>query len=265
MFELRKIPENLIWSLQRLGCAAVTNNCHISAVRTAMQTFLAVQWLRIPLPRQGTQVRSLVLADSTCRRATEPMSHNYGARVLQLLTPVCHRAHALQQEKPLQGAASAPLPAAAPTCCSQRKPKCGHKDTGQPKINKQFLKEMQMYIYINPPMFICCSYCVTVVGLCSLYCFSVCSVARSRPTLLQPHGKPARLLCPRYFPGRDTGVGCHFLLQLLQEPRLMGQPQSGTLKVTAKRKRAQKGLKLAILCFSPECQHPLVLIAHMGL
>ena len=110
---------------------------------------------------------------------------------------------------------------------------------------------MQMYIYINPPMFICCSYRVTVVGLCSPYCFSVCSVARSHPTLLQPHGKPVRLLCPRGFPGRDTGVGCHSLLQLLQEPRLMGQPQSGTLKVTAKRKRAQKGLKLAILCFSP--------------
>ena len=62
-------------------------------------------------------------------------------------------------------------------------------------------------------MFICCSYRVTVVGLCSPYCFSLCSVARSHPTLLQPHGKPARLLCPWDFPGRDTGVGCHFLLQ----------------------------------------------------
>ena len=29
---------------------------------------------------------------------------------------------------------------------------------------------------------------------------------------LRPHG-PARLLCPRDFPGKDTGVGCHFLLQ----------------------------------------------------
>ena len=30
----------------------------------------------------------------------------------------------------------------------------------------------------------------------------------------QPHGlRPARLLCPRDSPGRDTGVGCHFLLQ----------------------------------------------------
>ena len=31
---------------------------------------------------------------------------------------------------------------------------------------------------------------------------------------LRPHGLyPARLLCPWGFPGKSTGVGCHFLLQ----------------------------------------------------
>ena len=31
---------------------------------------------------------------------------------------------------------------------------------------------------------------------------------------LQPHGlKPTRLLCPWDFPGKNTRVGCHFLLQ----------------------------------------------------
>ena len=31
---------------------------------------------------------------------------------------------------------------------------------------------------------------------------------------LRPHGLwPARLLCPWDFPGKNTGVGCHFLLQ----------------------------------------------------
>ena len=31
---------------------------------------------------------------------------------------------------------------------------------------------------------------------------------------LQPHArKPARLLCPKDFPGKNIGVGCHFLLQ----------------------------------------------------
>ena len=38
---------------------------------------LVVQWLRICLPMQGTQVRALVWEDPTCRRATRPVSHNY--------------------------------------------------------------------------------------------------------------------------------------------------------------------------------------------
>ena len=45
-------------------------------------------------------------------------------------------------------------------------------------------------------------------------CCCCCSVNKSYPTLLQPHGLyPARLLCPWDFPGKNTGVGCHFLLQ----------------------------------------------------
>ena len=32
--------------------------------------------------------------------------------------------------------------------------------------------------------------------------------------LLQPHKlQPAKLLCPWNFPGKNTGVGCHFFLQ----------------------------------------------------
>ena len=48
----------------------------------------------------------------------------------------------------------------------------------------------------------------------SLSAFSV-SVSRSvMPDSLRPHGlQPTRLLCPWDFPGKDTGVGCHFLLQ----------------------------------------------------
>ena len=40
-------------------------------------TFEVVQWLRICLPMQGTQVPSLVWEYPTCRRATKPMGHNY--------------------------------------------------------------------------------------------------------------------------------------------------------------------------------------------
>ena len=31
---------------------------------------------------------------------------------------------------------------------------------------------------------------------------------------VQPYGlQPSRVLCPWYFPGKNTGVGCHALLQ----------------------------------------------------
>ena len=41
-----------------------------------------------------------------------------------------------------------------------------------------------------------------------------CLVTKSCLTLLQPHGPdPPRLLCLWDFPGKNTGVGCHFLLQ----------------------------------------------------
>ena len=41
------------------------------------RTSLVAQWLRICLPMQGTQVRSLVWADPTCHGAIKPMRHNY--------------------------------------------------------------------------------------------------------------------------------------------------------------------------------------------
>ena len=43
---------------------------------------------------------------------------------------------------------------------------------------------------------------------------SCCLVAKLCLALLQLHGlQPAKLLCSWYFPGKNTGVGCHFLLQ----------------------------------------------------
>ena len=51
----------------------------------------------------------------------------------------------------------------------------------------------------------CCS------RLCCCYC---CLVAQLCPTLLQPHGQqPARILCLWAFPGQNTGVSSHSLLQ----------------------------------------------------
>ena len=41
-----------------------------------------------------------------------------------------------------------------------------------------------------------------------------CSVTKSCLTLSLPRGRqPTRLLCPWDVPGRNTGMGCHFLLQ----------------------------------------------------
>ena len=41
-----------------------------------------------------------------------------------------------------------------------------------------------------------------------------CLVSRLYPTVFQCHELwPTRFLCPRDFPGNNTGVGCHFLLQ----------------------------------------------------
>ena len=67
--------------------------CHSSYIlfsdtdSVQLWTSLAVQWLRIHLPMQGTWIWSLVQEDSTCCRATKPMRRNYWAHVSQLLKP----------------------------------------------------------------------------------------------------------------------------------------------------------------------------------
>ena len=51
-------------------------------------------------------------------------------------------------------------------------------------------------------------------SLFSISASPFCSVTQSCLTLLQPYGlQPARPLCPWDFPGKNTGVGYHFLLQ----------------------------------------------------
>ena len=47
-----------------------------------------------------------------------------------------------------------------------------------------------------------------------LFSINKCVSRSVVPNSLRPHGlQPTRLLCPWDFPGKDTGVGCHFLLQ----------------------------------------------------
>ena len=61
-----------------------------------------------------------------------------------------------------------------------------------------------------------CSMWNLVPCVCVCACVRACvhSVAKSCPTLLWPYGLyPSKLLCPWSFPGKNTGVGCHFFLQ----------------------------------------------------
>ena len=57
------------------------------------------------------------------------------------------------------------------------------------------------------------------MAVCVCVCVCVCARARARARLAmsnapRPHWTVAhQLLCPWDFPGKNTGVGCHFLLQ----------------------------------------------------
>ena len=52
-------------------------------------------------------------------------------------------------------------------------------------------------------------------GVCKHWIDSISNIIHSVvPDSLRPHGlQPTKLHCPWDFPGKDTGVGCHFLLQ----------------------------------------------------
>ena len=44
----------------------------------------------------------------------------------------------------------------------------------------------------------------------------LCSVTKSHPTLCNPRRQPTRLRRPWDSPGKNTRVGCHFLLQCMR-------------------------------------------------
>ena len=76
-----------------------SGSCEQSGKRWGLQTSLVAQWLRIRLPKQGTQVRALVREDPTCCGAAKPVRHNYWACALE---PECRNywAHVPQPLKP---------------------------------------------------------------------------------------------------------------------------------------------------------------------
>ena len=52
-------------------------------IKLHSRTSLVAQWLRTPLPMQGTWVPALVQEYPTCRGATKPVHHNYRACTLE--------------------------------------------------------------------------------------------------------------------------------------------------------------------------------------
>ena len=67
-------------------------------------------------------------------------------------------------------------------------------------------------LYLHTRHLLCSCVCV-----CARACVCAHSVVSNS---LRPHGLyPARLLCPWDFSGKNTGVGCHFLLQGSSQPR----------------------------------------------
>ena len=56
-------------------------NCQMihHSKKVPSRTSLVVQWLRIHLPMQETQVQSLLQESSSCLGKTKPMCHNYWA------------------------------------------------------------------------------------------------------------------------------------------------------------------------------------------
>ena len=79
-------------------------------------------------------------------------------------------------------------------------------------MGRQWVKTFRYSFIGNQPvqnfvLLVCVCVCVC---MCVCVCVTCSVVANS----LQPHGlQPTRLLCPRDFPDKDTGVGCHFLFQ----------------------------------------------------
>ena len=105
-------PQHLVWHHTPLmWCMKDTILTYYAFQKTFnLRTWLVVQWLRILLPMQGTQVWSLVQEDSTSHGATKPESQNDWA----CAPGACAR----QQEDPPQWEVRAPQQRVAPVCCN---------------------------------------------------------------------------------------------------------------------------------------------------
>ena len=94
-----------------------------------------------------------------------------------------------------------------------------HEDPGQPKNKKtQSMSLSRLPVLLLSALFLkrLPTVCIHTHQVFLLpwekYCY--CLFAPVIYNFLWPNGlKPTRLLCPSNFPGKNTGMGCHFLLQ----------------------------------------------------
>ena len=140
------------------------------------------------------QVWSLVWEDSTCLRATKLIHHNYWNCAPQSrVTP----AHLLQREKART--------ATTKTQDNEEKKNSKYVLSRLPVLllSALFLKRLPTVLIHTHQVFLL---------PWGKYCY--CLFVPVTPNSSQPHElKPTRLLCPWNFPGKNTGGGCHFLLQ----------------------------------------------------
>ena len=76
------------------------------------------------------------------------------------------------------------------------------------KWNKNLRRNLEWWPFLTNGFQL--SHALESSGVC--VCVYVHSVVSDS---LQPHGLPTRLLCPWDFPGKNTGIGCYFLLEWL--------------------------------------------------
>ena len=131
-----KLHHRLLWEIS-LFLFNIGNKC-LKFLKTLCRTSLLVQWLRICLPMQGTQIQSLIRQDPTCCGATKLVHHNYWAcapcATATKSTPP--RANAPQQEKPPQWEVHI-LQLESSSCWLQLEESlCSKEDPVQPKISK---------------------------------------------------------------------------------------------------------------------------------
>ena len=78
------------------------------------------------------------------------------------------------------------------------------------ETNVTFINVYYFTIYLDIEILSYLSHFPILFSLIVLHC----SIAQACPNSLQPHGlQPTRLLFTWNFPGKNTSVGCHFLLQ----------------------------------------------------